>query len=164
MNRIDNLELEEVLAKVKDAAQNGDLQSVLERIDHLQDAIVKFERQKNFELRELAMNQIDAMSPDEFDARCQNKSGFGGYVIPDFPRATIDDEDYPSEERQTCHQFKKSVHTPEQIEAGHFNYAFVHKHFLRHMSTEDFVALAYDEFVCYEPPPGEIRWIPMEDL
>jgi hypothetical protein len=108
--------------------------------------IVQLEKQVEKTRRDLAMEWIMSMKPEEFEQRLLTNSG--NYKLPDFPRAQPGDEDYPDlkkPQRQIAAPDYKYPLMPEEHERGKSNYACLHRKDLLYMSEEEFRACAYEE-------------------
>jgi hypothetical protein len=108
--------------------------------------IAKLEKQLEKTRREMAMEWIISMKPEEFEQRLLTNSA--NYKLPDFPRAQPGDEDYPDLtklERQIAAPYYKYALLPEEHEHGKTNYACSHRKDLLYMSQEEFRACAYEE-------------------
>jgi len=117
--------------------------------------IVQLEKQVEKTRRELAMEWIMSMKPEEYEQRLLSNSA--NYKLPDFPRAQPGDEDYPDFtklKRQIAAPDYKHVLMPEEHDLGRSNYACLHRSDLLYMSVEEFRACAYEEpiYAIYDGP------------
>jgi hypothetical protein len=108
--------------------------------------IAKLEKQVEKTRRELAMEWIMSMKPEEYEQRLISNSP--NYKLPDFPRAQPGDEDYPDlkkPQRQIAAPDYKHALMTEEHERGKSNYACLHRRDLAYMSEEEFRACAYED-------------------
>jgi hypothetical protein len=129
--------------------------------------IAKLEKQLEKTRREMAMEWILSMKPEEFEQRLLTKSP--NYKLPDFPRAQPGDEDYPDLpklERQIAAPYIKHPLIPEEHEHGKTNYACSHRKDLLYMSEEEFRACAYEEptYAVYDGPWRSISHTGVSDF
>ena len=96
------------------------------------------------QIRYISMNWITTMSSNEFQERILygKKPEF---KLPDFQRATEEDEDYPKLTRQTNHYYPKKKLSDKEIDLNIYNYAYVNRHLLRVMSEEEFKNDCYED-------------------
>ena len=121
---------DELLAKLHDANQK----------------IVQLQKKGEKSQRDLAMEWIMNMNPEEFEQRLISNTA--NYKLPDFPRAQPGDEDYPDfskPQRQIAAPDYKYILTPEEHDLGKSNYALINRADLLYMSVEEYKAIAYDE-------------------
>uniref|UniRef100_A0A6C0ART2 Uncharacterized protein n=1 Tax=viral metagenome TaxID=1070528 RepID=A0A6C0ART2_9ZZZZ len=116
------------------------------KLVYADEKIAKLEKQVEKTRRELAMEWIMSMKPEEFEQRLLINSP--NYKLPDFPRAQLGDEDYPDltmPQRQIAAPDYKHPLMPREHELGKSNYACLHRKDLLYMSEKKFRDCAYEK-------------------